>query len=366
MLKPCLAALIALAAVTAGSPAAAAVTCEGLPAVALDSARVTAAVTVPGPTFTAPDGVTYANIKPFCKVSVVATPTPDSLINIEAWLPAEAHWNWRLQGVGNGGYAGNLAGPAPAMVIGMRKGFAVVSTDMGTAPGANSNADVLVGHPQKWEDWGHRATHLMTVIGKQLVAAHYDRAPQYSYFNGCSTGGQQALMLAQRYPGHYDGILAGAPAHNRTHLHSSIVWNWQAMRATPASMITSEHAKLITNEVVKACSARRGGLAGDAFLTDPRSCDWDPGVLQCPAGVVGTQCLSADQVTAARKIYRGAHHPVTGARIVSASTRGAESDTQFGWYPQARSSDPPFASLFKWVFGLTWSAASYDFNAHMA
>jgi feruloyl esterase len=357
----CLAAVLAVA---AAPQSFAAVPCASLVTVALDGAQVTASVPVPGPTYLAADGVTYSGVPPFCKVSAVASPTPDSLINIEVWLPASADWNGRFQGVGNGGYAGTIAVGAPAMVVGLRRQFAVASTDMGTAPSANNNGDALVGHPQKWEDWGHRATHVMTVAAKQLVGAYYGRAPAYSYFNGCSTGGQQALMTAQRYPRDYDGILAGAPAHNRTHIHTGLVWNFQAQKATLASTFNSDHTKLITAAVAKACSAKSGGLASDTFLTDPRTCTWDPAELQC-TGATATNCLSAEQVTAARKIYDGPRNPADGRRIVSATTRGAESDSLFGWQSQGRA-EPQFGSLFKWVFGLTWQASSYDFNQHMA
>lgn len=359
------AARIALALLLAtGGWAAAAVPCEGLVGVAIEGARVTASVGVPGPILVAADGRAYDRIPPFCKVSAVATPTPDSLVNIELWLPQQADWNGRFEGIGNGGYAGTIAVGAPAMVVALRRQFAVATTDMGTAPATNNNADLLVGHPQKWEDWGHRATHLMTTVSKQLVAAHYGRGPAFSYFNGCSTGGQQALMTAQRYPDDYDGILAGAPAANRTHIHTGLLWNFAAQKATLASTFNSDHARLITNAVAAACAVKSGGVAGDAFLTDPRTCDWDPGALQC-SSPLATNCLSPEQVTAARRIYQGATNPATGRRIASASTRGAETDTLFGWQSQGRA-EPQFGSLFKWVFGLTWQAAGYDFDQHMA
>ncbi|TWO64907.1 tannase/feruloyl esterase family alpha/beta hydrolase [Caenimonas sedimenti] len=355
---------LAFAGLAVALPATAAVPCAGLLTVALESARVTASVPVLGPLYLAADGNTYTGVPSFCKVTAVATPTPDSLIHIELWLPTAADWNGRFQGVGNGGYAGSIAVPAPAMLVALKRQFAVATTDMGTAPSGNNNGDLLVGHPQKWEDWGHRATHLMTVVSKELIAAYYGRAPAYSYFNGCSTGGQQALMTAQRYPNDYDGILAGAPAHNRTHIHTGLVWNFQAQKATPQSTFNSDHAKLITTAVAQACNVKSGGLASDAFLTDPRACNWDPGALQC-TGATATNCLSPEQVTAARRIYDGARNPANGQRIVSASTRGAESDSLFGWQSQGRA-EPQFGSLFKWVFGLTWQAASYDFNEHMA
>jgi len=346
----------------AAAPSAFALPCGLLPTVHVDSARVTAAVWVPGPTFVAPDGRTYSNLPSFCKVSVVATPTPDSLINIEVWLPQ--NWNGRLQGIGNGGYAGTIAASVPAMTVALRRQFAVASTDLGTAPSTNNNGDLLVGHPQKWEDFGHRATHLMTVIAKQLVQAQYGNPPTYSYFNGCSTGGQQALVTAQRYPADYDGILVGAPANNRTHLHSGLVWNFQAQRATPTSSFGSDHTKLITAAVANSCAVGGGGVAGDGFLTDPRTCKWDPAELQC-SSATATNCLSPELVDAARKIYAGPTHPANGARIAVASTRGAETDSLFGWQSQGRA-EPQFGSLFKWVFGLTWQATSYDFDQHMA
>ncbi|KQT09317.1 hypothetical protein ASG30_12100 [Ramlibacter sp. Leaf400] len=321
-------------------------------------------MSVPGPVYVAADGRAYDRVPPFCKVSAVATPTPDSLINIEVWLPTQADWNGRFEGIGNGGYAGTIAVGAPAMVVGLRRLFAVATTDMGTAPSANNNGDLLVGHPQKWEDWGHRATHVMTTVSKQLIAAHYGRAPAFSYFNGCSTGGQQALMTAQRHPGDYDGILAGAPANNRTHVHTGLVWNFQAQKATLASTFNSDHARLITAAVARACAVKSGGLAQDTFLTDPRTCDWDPGELQCTSPL-STNCLSPEQVAAARTIYQGATNRATGRRIASASTRGAESDSLFGWQSQGRA-EPQFGSLFKWVFGLAWQATTYDFDQHMA
>ncbi|CAN5456902.1 tannase/feruloyl esterase family alpha/beta hydrolase [soil metagenome] len=353
-----------IAAVICIPQAHAATPCEGLPTVALDNASVAASVTVAGPSFTAADGKTYTEVPPFCKVSVLATPSPDSTITIELWLPNPG-WNGRFQGVGNGGYAGTSAVAVPAMISALKSGFAVATTDMGTAPSANSNADALVGHPQKWEDFGSRATHLMTTLSKQLLGSYYGQDAQYSYFNGCSTGGQQALMSAQRFPADYDGILAGSPANNRTHVHTGLLWNNIALRETPNSQFSSDQTKLVTNSVVAACNVKSGGLATDPFLTDPRSCDWDPGVLLC-SSLTATNCLNADQVAAARKIYAGPQNPVNGHRIFPGSIRGGETDSQFGWSAQGRNSEPQFASLFKWTFGLTWMASTYDFNQHMA
>lgn len=346
---------------TAGTANAA--RCESLMTLMLPDTTITSATSVPGPSFTAPDGQVYESVPPFCRVSAVLTPTADSLINIEIWMPS-ADWSGRFLGIGNGGYAGNYAVAVPAMVSGVQSGFAVATTDMGTAPSANNNADTLVGHPQKWIDWGHRATHLMTVIGKQIVQAFYAQGPRYSYFHGCSTGGQQALMEAQRYPEDYDGILGGAPAHNRTHIHVNPVWLYKATHEIPVSYIPPDKVALITNSVVAACRVKSGGLATDTFLTDPRTCDWDPGEIQCPA-LDGPNCLTAAQAQAARLIYAGPRNPTNGHLIVPGLVRGSENAAELGWNSLQSGQEPAYDSLFKWVFGSTWLWPTFDYGDDM-
>jgi feruloyl esterase len=336
--------------------------CEGLLTVAVESAQVTAAAFVPSASITGPDGTT-STAPPYCKVRAVATPVPGSVIDIEVRLPTAENWNGRFQGLGNGGYAGTgtvdlaMNGAGTTAVA---AGFAVATTDMGTTPSNILNADVLIGQPQKWIDWGSRATHLMTTVSKSLVTAFYGRGPQWSYFNGCSTGGQQGMMSAQRYPDDYDGILAGAPAANRTHLHTNFVTNYNALNATPNSRFTPASARLLTDAVVKVCAAKTGGIEGDAFLTDPRGCDFDPGVLQCTPSST-TDCLHADQVEAARKIYRGTRTASSDALIFPGLAMGSEASA---FVTQGLLHEPLFASLFKWVFGPTWTSAGYDFDSN--
>jgi feruloyl esterase len=205
----------------------------------------------------------------------------------------------------------------------------------------------------------------MTTLSKEVVAAFYGAAPQFSYFNGCSTGGQQALMEAQRFPDDYNGILGGDPAENRTHTHTAIVWNYRALHATPMSSFSSQQAQMLTDAVIAACVIKSGGLASDNFLTDPRSCNFDPGSLQCKSPTA-TNCLNADQVAAARAIYHGATDPANGHLIFPGSVKGSESDGQFGWVGIESQAEPPFDSLFKWVFGLTWQYQTFDFDTDMA
>jgi feruloyl esterase len=358
--------LAALGALLSFALPAAAGTCETLAVnLGLTGTTVTGAVTVPGPSFTAPDGVTYTDVPSFCKVSAVLVPTSDSFINVELWMPT-ASWNGRFEGIGNGGYAGTIALGVPAMIAGLQQGFAVATTDMGTAPSGNNDGDALIGHPQKWIDFGWRATHLMTTTSKQLMQAFYGREPRWSYFNGCSTGGEQALMSAQRFPDDYDGILGGDPAGNRTHGHVGVLWNYAAMHRTPQSLFTSTgQTQAMVNSILAACAVKSGGLATDAFLTDPRACDWDPAVMQCTGAPDGT-CLTADQVAAARAIYAGPVDPVTGHRILPGATKGGEADGQFGWVGIGTQPETPFGSLFKWVFGPTFVYSMFNFDSDVA
>lgn len=355
--------IAATVALTSGMGAAQAATCQNLvlQSSALAGMTITQAVGVPGPMFNAPDTWTYTGVPSFCKVSLVLTPTSDSFINVELWLPTTT-WNGRFQALGNGGYGGTIAQGSVAMVAALQAGFAVANTDMGTAPSSNGNGDALIGHPQKWIDWGSRATHLMTVASKQVIEAFYGHAPRYSYFNGCSTGGQQALQEAQRFPDDYDGILGGNPASNRTHGHTAVVWNYAAYHKTALSQFFStDQTKAMSTSVAQMCAAKSGGVAGDPFLTDPRACDWDPAVMQC-TGLPDGICLTADQVVAARTVYQGARNPRTGRQIFPGLPRGSEADTQFGWANASTQTEPSFDSLFKWVFGPAFSYLNFNFD----
>jgi len=350
--------------IAASTTLATAAVCETLVTLHLQDGVITSAVSVPGPSFTGPDGRTYSEVRPFCRVTATLTPTSDSLINVEVWLPASG-WNERFEGTGNGGYAGNVAIDVPEMIDAVNAGRAVAATDMGTTPSTNNDADALVGHPEKWIDWGSRATHLMTVAAKQIITAFYGRGPRYSYFNGCSTGGQQALMEAQRFPDDYDGILGGSPANNRTHVHTNAVWVYKQFHATAASYFTPDKVDLVTKSVVAACAVKSGGLASDGFLTDPRFCDWDPSTIQCPL-LDGPDCLTADQVAAARAIYDGPRNPTNGHLIYPGSVRGSENAGDLGWNALGSTPEPQFDSLFKWVFGPTWLWQTFDFDRDMA
>jgi feruloyl esterase len=329
---------------------------------------VTDATLVPAGSFAAPTGVSYDIPVPVCRVQATLRPSPDSDIKVEVWLPQGGAWNGRYLGTGNGGYAGAIS--YGALANGVQLGFATANTDMGTAPSTSLNGQPLIGRPEKWIDWGYRATHLMTVAGKEVLQAHYGQGSQFSYFSGCSTGGSQALHEAQQFPEDYDGILAGAPANNRTHLHTDILWDFDVTHRTPDSLIPQDKLALMTKAVLGACAVRSGSLPNDPYLTDPRLCRWDPGELQCADDASDTsQCLLPAQVEAARLIYDGPRNPRTGRLIYAGPKRGSESGSAFDWaalqgitFP---SDIPQFSGLFYWAFGPNWDWRSFDYDRDM-
>lgn len=364
--------LVVAGAIGTARPAAAA-TCEQLAGAPLPgNGAITAAVSVAAGKFTAPgSAATYPNLPAFCRVSATLRPTPDSAINVEVWLPQGEAWNGRFVGTGNGGYAGVIQ--YGELTATLQLGFAVANTDMGTTPANVLDGKPIIGHPERWIDWGFRSTHLMTVAAKLVVQAFYDRAAAYSYFAGCSTGGGQGLHEAQQFPDDYDGILAGAPAENRTHLHTEILWPYFVSHRTPDSLIPANKTKLITNAVVAACATQSGGLPSDPYLTDPRACRFDPGQLLCQAGANDTsQCLTQGQVDTARLFYDGPRDPRTGHLIYPGLQPGSESGSLFDWaYLQGFSpflplTEPGFDALFYWAFGPNWDWRSFDFDRNVS
>ena len=225
--------------------------CAAIKDLKIEDTTITSSESVPAGSFTAPNSKSYANLPAFCRVTATLSPMHDSAIRIEMWLP-QGGWKGVFEGTGNGGYSGVFN--YPILAAGLSRGYAVINTDEGTAPATPLNGDAVVGHPVKWRDWGFRSTHLMTVAGKQIARAFYSKEPDHAYFSGCSTGGQQALSEAQLYPADYDGIAAGAPVVNRTHLHAAFVWSRQAAERSPGSVLGHDKLMLLKKAVVAACA----------------------------------------------------------------------------------------------------------------
>ena len=215
-------------------PCLASAACENLLTLKLPQTTIKSAETIAAGSFTTSDKVTRVAATAFCRVVASVQSAPDSDIGIEIWLPEEG-WSGVFHGNGSGGYAGTFRYGYPEMETAIRRGYASAVTDMGTAPAEDLNGDPLVGHPQKWKDWGLLSTHVMTVTGKAIATSFYGAAPKRSYFTGCSTGGQQGLIEAQYYPDDYDGIVSGAPVVNRTWGHAAAIWAYQAAHLSARS-----------------------------------------------------------------------------------------------------------------------------------
>jgi feruloyl esterase len=343
------------------TPAAAA-TCASLAGLALPDTTITAAQSVAAGTYTAPDGEVFADLPAFCRIAATLTPTSDSNIKIEVWMPYSG-WNGRYLGTGNGGIAGLIVYRTLALLLPLN--YAVANTDMGTSPAATDplGGRVLTGHPEEQIDYATRSTNLMTVRSKRIIEAFYGEPSKHSYFLGCSTGGGQALHEALQFPGDYDGIVAGAPLMNNTHHAAGLLWDYAAFNSSPVD-ITAAQATAVTAAIVKKCAGKDGGLSSDNFLTDPRDCRWNPAALQCTGGAadVGT-CLTVPQVAAMRKLYEGPINPRTGERILAGRVRGSESNNG---YPAAIASlTTSSGSPTYWVFGNDLDWLTFDFDHDM-
>lgn len=268
--------------------------------------------------------VAAAGARPaYCEVQAVIRPVAGSEIGVVYRLPLA--WNGKVLALGGGGWMGNVT--LQAADPGLARGYATLQTDAGHANGTGFDASPWAINPDgtanrvKLEDFSHRAIHLMTERGKQLVAAHYGRAPNRAYYQGCSTGGRMGLMEVQRYPQDFDGVIAGAPVYTlQTQTSAQLRTN---AFAVPGAQLRPAHLELLTKSVLAACDAKDG--AADGVVRDPRACDFDPGVLQC-RGEPGDDCLTAPQVAAIRKVHAGER-----ARDGSIASYPLEKGGENGW-----------------------------------
>ena len=283
-----------LALARAGEPEVlqAQMTCESLRKTDSSSVSITVAKTVETASFR-PPGMTDAlsGLPRFCRVAAHLSPSPDSDIGAEIWLPA-AGWNGKLLAVGSGGWGGsiNYEGMADAL----RRGYATTATDDGhTGPGAS----FIAGHPEKFVDYAYRAQHEMTLEARRLIEAFYGRTPRHSYWNGCSAGGREGLLQAYRYPDEFDGIIAGDPANVRRNAWAL----WLAVQTfkDPEAAIPPGKYPMIHRAVLDACDVNDG--LKDGLIDNPASCHVDFSVLQC-TGADGPDCLTARQVQSAQTI----------------------------------------------------------------
>ena len=324
----CRAFVIATTLAAFGHPAgrlAAQQSCESLTSLRLDHASITsAAMLEAAPLKTQPNAffkLPPATVPAHCEVKGMARPTSDSEIKFELWLPPAAAWNGKYFQHGNGGWAGSI--PSYTLVTPLARGYAAAATDDGHSGGMIPDASFAIGHPEKLIDFGYRAVHETASQSKAILRAFYGTDLAKSYFHGCSDGGREALMEAERYPEDFDGIIAGAPANYWTHHFAGFVWNEKALHENPASNIPKEKLPAIQKAALAACDTLDG--VKDGLLEDPRKCRFDPSVLRC-TGADGPDCLTEPQLEALERIYAGPKNPRTGEQIYPGYEPGTEAD----------------------------------------
>lgn len=269
--------------------------CADLPAVKLAGITITSAASVPAGKMEMPGGrgVTQADVPAFCRVAGMVAPE----VQFELWMPEQ--WNRKLLAVGNGGLAGTI--PVAPMLVPLRRGYATSATDTGHQ-GANTNDGTwALGHYERVVDFADRGVHVTAQADKVILRAFYGGAPAHSYFNGCSQGGHEALVEAQRYPEDFDGIIAGDPANNWTrHYAGGHLWTGVAMEGD--GFLPPEKVQLLGDAVNTQCDALDG--VKDGVLNDPRRCRFAPSTLEC-SGADAPGCLTTAQVKAVEKVWAG-------------------------------------------------------------
>ncbi len=374
--------MLSLAAVAlAGALVVDGAACEGLKSLALPNTTITSARLVPAGPFVppgraggaptagapaegrgaAPAGAAVGGrggapatpptmLPAHCRVAAVLAPSSDSHIEMEVWLPLD--WNGKFQAVGNGGWAGVIS--FPAMASALQEGYATASNDTGHVGG---NALFAIGHPEKLTDFAYRAVHEMTVQSKAVINALYKQAPRLSYWNGCSTGGRQGLMSAQKYPEDFDAIIAGAPANYQTHLHT---WDLSVSVPTlkdPAAAVPQAKLDMVNRAVVAACDAHDG--VKDGLLNDPRACTFDVATLQCTAGDAAA-CLTAPQVASMKRVYASAR---TAAGVTVFPGKDPGSEAGWGAFLAGRQAPGVSAGSYQVAYNnANWDPLTFDLD----
>ncbi len=282
----------------------------------------------------------------FCKVEAYVYPQ----VGIEIHLPLAKDWNGKLITTGNGGWAGSIF--SPACDPHLKRGYACVTTDTGHR---GSDGMWAVNNLPPQVDFGYRAIHVSTLAAKAVVSRYYSKAAQRAYFMGCSTGGYQGLVAAQRFPWDFDGIIAGAPDMDEADLTMREIWAQRAdLDAAGKPILDAPARELLHHAALEKCDMDDG--VKDGIISNPVGCSTDPAKLLCNAGQ-SQQCLTPAQVEAAKRIYAGPPH--AEEKAVRGALAGSELTWDFG-------TDTGYAdSLFKeMIYGASagWTSSSYDFD----
>jgi feruloyl esterase len=333
--------------------------CEALVSVSVANTSIASVERVSAGAFTSPvpqfPGLVadYSSLPAFCRVAGSIRPTASSDIRFELWLPAEG-WNGRFMQTGNGGAAGAIV--YGSLVDPLLRGYAVANTDTGHR-GAGGDFSWAADQPEKVADYAYRAVHELTVVGKAITAARYGRAPEKSYWNGCSTGGRQGLKAIQRYPEDYDAVIAGAPANNWSPLMSLSIL---IQRNIGPDGLGTDKLGVLKEAALAACDANDG--VNDRVIAEPGTCAFDPASLQCASAQTG-QCLTANEVDAAKRIYAGVVDQA-GETLIPGTGPGSET----AWAAYASPQFSIGTSYFRHVVvkDPAWDPAAFDVDRDLA
>ena len=267
----------------------------------------------------------------YCYVRGIISPA----IHFHAQLPLPENFNGRFLQWGDGGKDGDLDFANHRVA----DGYAVTNSNTGHDSGTEPGSAFGYNNRQAEIDFGYRAVHLTVMAGKTLVNNYYNRAPDYSYFEGCSTGGRQGLMEAQRYPNDFDGIVAGAPVNYYQAMNAAGTWNLQRMFKDnfagnlaidsngDGQRDSVELVRILNDAVLQKCDANDG--IRDGVLNNPLSCDFDPRVdladHMCPSSGNGAVCFNDAQIQTIADFYSGPYDS-NGTVIYPGRTKGSELD----------------------------------------
>jgi feruloyl esterase len=258
--------------------------CEKLIELKLPDVKITSAITV-------------TQVPSHCKVMGVI----GKEINFELLLPLD--WNGIYVMGGGGGFVGSIQNMAAGKV---KEGYATSGTDTGHKTEGLGSANWALNDMERQVNFGHLAVHRTIEVSKAIIGNYYGKWPKYSYFMGCSRGGGQAMMEAQRYPDDFDGIIAGAPAFDWIAIAVEAIQNTQAVYPTKLteSILTKEHIKILQEAVLKQCDLLDG--VADSIINNPANCKFDFATLpMCQGDVPGKGCFTTAQVKAIKTIYDG-------------------------------------------------------------
>jgi len=257
----------------------------------------------------------------FCKVEGYVAPQ----IGFELRLPTQG-WNEKFLMQGCGGLCGIIK--IQSADDALARGYAVTNTDLGHK-GQPFSGIWAYNNRTAEIDFGYRATHAVANVAKRIVRKFYDQLPTFSYFRGCSTGGRQGMVEAQRYPDDFDGIISGAPVLNETGVGAlHLIWSVRAnLDAAGQAILDGAKLPFVYQKVLEKCDAIDG--VTDGLLTDPRRCDFTPQDLLCADDSAAGQCLTPDEAQVIQKLYDGPMNSSGESLYTGGLMRGSE----YEWAP---------------------------------